>query len=854
MFDSSVKRGQKATFGVSQVIKGWTEGLQLMAPGEKRRFWIPAALAYGENPGGGRPGGLLVFDVELYSVDQGPRVPTPEDVQAPPETAERTASGIASRVLKPGVGKQNPSKTSIVTVDYSGWTSDGQLFDSSVIRGAPATFRLDQVIPGWTEGVQLMVFSTSQKKYGDFESHQQIKPATMMDIPLEPERQVHGTPYPPPSDVRCGGDFTLLLVRDSPDWYPPEEESQRLFCCGENGKGQCGRSLQQQQQVFAACKLPRNSKMLGFSCGSDHCVAVIKRIDSRKQELWCWGHNAEGQAGGSNSGAVCPAARLRLPRGARVEDTAPNLAPHITGSARHGSATLGVELRELRLARPLPRLRLAVVAASAALRRVHVSEAAEASARPRWKAAAWKLNLPKGQALQIQLRLYEGVECDERTLLEHALPLSSCSFDLVESSLQDLLMEEQVRSAPLFTHAGPDSEWRELGVVTIALGWPSPSHVKLVPPEQLVVKPPPPRSPASPSSSAAAAAAAAARLGPMVRREQRALQVLAGRLGALQRQLTALQRHAEELNKERDLQLHKMKQNEQQLQQLQEPDLTDLDVELLVAASGLRGFQRLLLAAEQRWRQMREAVIARWGEFQALREKNLQTQQLQRQVDEFQKVREEQRKALDAAARRAKEARHLAQTCEAQATLIAELKARSQNTVQPAELMLVHCREQTLHDILHEKCEQLDLRVGRSRAEPEVPPLEAARLAKAVFQRTQQAMELLAEIELHSRRTQSEDVAPSTATRDRKSAAKIPRAARASKSAPARADLLEDAMQAMTAAQLRCEEAERQCSVAEEQLLHKQSGTWGQELGRLQRELQQKNARLSQLQRFMGVH
>ncbi|CAJ1422831.1 unnamed protein product [Effrenium voratum] len=212
------------------------------------------------------------------------------------------------------------------------------------------------------------------------------------------------------------------------------------------------------------------------------------------------------------------------------------------------------------------------------------------------------------------------------------------------------------------------------------------------------------------------------------------------------------------------------------------------------------------------------------------------------------------RKALDAAARRAKEARHLAQTCEAQATLIAELKARSQNTVQPAELMLVHCREQTLHDILHEKCEQLDLRVGRSRAEPEVPPLEAARLAKAVFQRTQQAMELLAEIELHSRRTQSEDVAPSTATRDRKSAAKIPRAARASKSAPARADLLEDAMQAMTAAQLRCEEAERQCSVAEEQLLHKQSGTWGQELGRLQRELQQKTARLSQLQRFMGVH
>ncbi|MDG2322481.1 MAG: FKBP-type peptidyl-prolyl cis-trans isomerase, partial [Akkermansiaceae bacterium] len=47
---------------------GWTEGLQLMVVGEKRRFWIPAELAYGNNPGGGRPGGLLVFDVELFEI------------------------------------------------------------------------------------------------------------------------------------------------------------------------------------------------------------------------------------------------------------------------------------------------------------------------------------------------------------------------------------------------------------------------------------------------------------------------------------------------------------------------------------------------------------------------------------------------------------------------------------------------------------------------------------------------------------------------------------------------------------------------------------------------------------------
>ena len=68
MFDSSVARGEPISFPLNGVIAGWTEGVQLMVVGEKRRFWIPAALAYGENPGGGRPGGTLVFDVELLEI------------------------------------------------------------------------------------------------------------------------------------------------------------------------------------------------------------------------------------------------------------------------------------------------------------------------------------------------------------------------------------------------------------------------------------------------------------------------------------------------------------------------------------------------------------------------------------------------------------------------------------------------------------------------------------------------------------------------------------------------------------------------------------------------------------------
>lgn len=158
LFDSSVRRGQPASFPLNRVIPGWTEGLQLMVEGETRRFWIPAGLAYGENPGGGRPGGMLVFDVELIDIKKAPEPPkVPEDVAAIPADAEVEKSGLASRVLKAGEGEKRPSSRSVVTVHYSGWTTDGKLFDSSVVRGQPATFGLGQVIRGWTEGLQLMV-------------------------------------------------------------------------------------------------------------------------------------------------------------------------------------------------------------------------------------------------------------------------------------------------------------------------------------------------------------------------------------------------------------------------------------------------------------------------------------------------------------------------------------------------------------------------------------------------------------------------------------------------------------------------------------------------------------------------
>jgi len=96
-------------------------------------------------PGGKRPG------------DSASSLDAPADVGSPPQDAERSPSGLASKILRAGTGSEHPRPENTVTVHYTGWTTDGKMFDSSVARGRPASFPLNQVIPGWTEGVGLMV-------------------------------------------------------------------------------------------------------------------------------------------------------------------------------------------------------------------------------------------------------------------------------------------------------------------------------------------------------------------------------------------------------------------------------------------------------------------------------------------------------------------------------------------------------------------------------------------------------------------------------------------------------------------------------------------------------------------------
>jgi peptidylprolyl isomerase len=99
---------------------------------------------------------MMALAVPVFLSAQAP-IPAPADVKAPPADAKKTSSGLAYKIVTPGKGKTHPTGTSEVTVHYTGWTTDGKMFDSSVARGEPASFPLNRVIRGWTEGVQLMV-------------------------------------------------------------------------------------------------------------------------------------------------------------------------------------------------------------------------------------------------------------------------------------------------------------------------------------------------------------------------------------------------------------------------------------------------------------------------------------------------------------------------------------------------------------------------------------------------------------------------------------------------------------------------------------------------------------------------
>jgi peptidylprolyl isomerase len=117
---------------------------------------------------------MLIGAAVAAGQSQSGPIPAPPDVAAPPADAITTPSGLAYKVLRVGLGSIHPGPRNSVTVHYTGWTTDGKMFESSYQSGRAATFQVDGVIKGWTELLQLMtvkekcrVWIPGRLAYGD---------------------------------------------------------------------------------------------------------------------------------------------------------------------------------------------------------------------------------------------------------------------------------------------------------------------------------------------------------------------------------------------------------------------------------------------------------------------------------------------------------------------------------------------------------------------------------------------------------------------------------------------------------------------------------------------------------------
>jgi FKBP-type peptidyl-prolyl cis-trans isomerase len=155
IFDSSEVHGRPIKMPIDKLPPVFADVVPNMQVGDRARLWFPSEML---GKSARTPTGTLTFELEMKSVtklEQPP--PAPPDVAKPPANAQKTPKGVFYKVLKKGNGDKKPTGTDQVSVHYTGWTTDGKRFDTSVPEGKPKQFRVTGVIAGWTDALQQMV-------------------------------------------------------------------------------------------------------------------------------------------------------------------------------------------------------------------------------------------------------------------------------------------------------------------------------------------------------------------------------------------------------------------------------------------------------------------------------------------------------------------------------------------------------------------------------------------------------------------------------------------------------------------------------------------------------------------------
>ena len=159
MFETTEMKKKPAKMQPYKQAATLEDVLTQMAAGQRVRFWADAdKMSTTGRPLPGMPQGTVCYELELITIEPGVEPPpVPPDVAKQPADAKKTDKGVFYKLLKAGpAGGAHPKATETVKVNYTGWSTDGRMFDSSVVRKEPAEFSLQGVIAGWTDGIPLM--------------------------------------------------------------------------------------------------------------------------------------------------------------------------------------------------------------------------------------------------------------------------------------------------------------------------------------------------------------------------------------------------------------------------------------------------------------------------------------------------------------------------------------------------------------------------------------------------------------------------------------------------------------------------------------------------------------------------
>jgi len=139
-----------------QMSPGFAEAVASMVVDERARIWIPQALAFPPNPKQDPPAKQadLTFEIVILSLIAAP--PTPKALRRPPSSALKLPSGVALQTLKKGRDSSSPTDSGHVKAHLSCWSTDGTLFESTVMAGQPVVFGMREIPPGLREGLQRM--------------------------------------------------------------------------------------------------------------------------------------------------------------------------------------------------------------------------------------------------------------------------------------------------------------------------------------------------------------------------------------------------------------------------------------------------------------------------------------------------------------------------------------------------------------------------------------------------------------------------------------------------------------------------------------------------------------------------